>query len=274
MPISAFLVKRLKKQLRQTLFLFCCLFFSPFSQAEQATLKLGIGLFMLSAPDYLGSAHSQTLLLPFPMIKYRGEKLKIDNGVTYQILDDSRFLLSLSGNGSLPSSDTNIEREGMRQLDATVEIGPSIDYLINETSTTKLWLHLPLRFTFSVGGNTGYIGNVLNPKISWRQPATNVNPWRLGFTNGLLFSNQQLNRYYYTVQANEATALRPAYEAKSGYTGFRSEFTFSRKIDPFWLGGFVRFDDISGSINLDSPLISKTNSWSIGVALSWVFSER
>jgi len=262
---------------KNTLALLFGLFFVVFAQAaeksKQPKLSLGIGLFMFSAPDYLGSSHSRTLLLPFPMIKYRGEKLKIDNGIKYSLLDNSKLLLSLSGNGSLPSSDTNVEREGMKLLDATVEIGPSIDYLINSTTTTKLWLHLPLRFTFSIGENTGYIGNVLNPKISWRQPATKLNPWRLGFTNGLLFANQELNDYYYTVKPNEATASRPVFQAKPGYTGFRTEFTFSRKITPFWLGGFVRYDNISQGVNLDSPLISTHNSWSIGIALSWVFSE-
>ncbi len=240
---------------------------------NEASFELGIGTFLFSAPDYLGSSYSQTVLLPFPMIKYRGKNLKIDNGIKLQLLDDSGFQLSISGNGSLPSSDENKERIGMDLLDATVELGPSLDYLISENKDAKLWLHVPLRFTYAIGDNSGYKGKLLNPKISWRKPAKQKGDWRLGLSAGLVYANEELNDYYYSVKIEESTAMRPAYKAKSGYTGLRTEFTYSKRVESFWIGGFVRYDNLSNGVNLASPLVSTKENWTAGIALSWVFSE-
>lgn len=259
------------------LFLILLVFYSSSIFAEssikKARFELGIGVFLFSAPDYLGSSHTQTVLLPFPMVKYRGEKLKIDNNIQLKLLDKSRFLITISGNGTLPSSDQNIERRGMEMLDATIEFGPSIDYLLTNTDHTELWLNVPIRFAYSIGKNTGFIGKVLNPKISWRKPAVQNYNWNLGLTAGLLFADEDYNSYYYEVKPDEAIATRPAYQAQSGYAGLRTEFTFSTRVSAFWLGGFIRYDNLSGSVNQASPLVSRVNNWSTGIALSWVFSE-
>jgi MipA family protein len=240
---------------------------------KASKFELGLGTFTFSAPDYLGSSHTQTVLLPFPMIKYRGEKLKIDNGVQLKILDQDRWLISISGNGSLPSSEQNHEREGMEPLDATVELGPSIDYLLAQTELTNLWINIPLRFTYGVGSNSGYIGKVLNPKISWRKPATLKYNWKLGLTAGLIFADEDFNRYYYEVRPEEATDSRPAYQAQAGYNGLRTELTFSRRVNKFWIGGFLRYDNLSQNVNEQSPLITTQDNWTAGVALSWVIKE-
>lgn len=254
-----------------------CVTLSSLLQADDAdkesSFELGIGTFFFSAPDYLGSSYSQTVLLPFPMIKYRGEKLKIDNGIKLELFKDSGWQLSVSGNGSLPSSDENKERSGMDVLDATVELGPSLDYLISSNKEARLWLNIPLRFTYAVGENTGYIGKLLNPKISWRKRKQYKEDWKLGASAGLVFADNERNDYYYTVDSSEATLSRPSYQAKSGYSGLRTEFTYSKRLDSFWIGGFVRYDNLSGSVNLSSPLVSKRENWTAGVALSWVFSE-
>jgi len=37
----------------------------------------------------------------------------------------------------------------------------------------------------------------------------------------------------------------PAYDGDGGFSGYRSEFTYSRRIGQYWLGGFVRWPGYS-----------------------------
>ena len=239
-----------------------------------AKLEIGAGLFALNAPDFIGSASTQTQLVPFPYIKYRGDRLKIDDGIEARIFKTPDLLVSISGNGTLPSSSGNAEREGMDALDATAEFGPSLEYRVTHNEDSSVWLEIPLRLAFSIGENTGYIGNVFNPKIAWRRPGHSKYEWKLRFATGLLYSDAELNSYYYEVTQKDARPGRPVYTADKGYTGSRTEFTFSKRFDKLWLGGFVRYDNLSGSVIEDSPLVSVSSNWTAGVALAWVFLEK
>ena len=59
-----------------------------------------------------------------------------------------------------------------------------------------------------------------------------------------------------------------------GYSGYRSQFSYSKRIGSFWLGGFIRYDNLRGSVIDDSPLVSEKESWMGGVALAWVFYQK
>ncbi|MCK4708682.1 MAG: MipA/OmpV family protein [Gammaproteobacteria bacterium] len=239
-----------------------------------AKLELGAGLFLLSAPDFIGSTSTQTQLLPFPFIKYRGERFSIDDGVEARLLKTPDLLLSISGNGTLPSSSGNAEREGMDILDATAEFGPSLEYRLTHNEDTSIWLEIPLRFAFSIGENTGYIGQVFNPKVAWRRPGHNKYDWKLRLATGLLYSDADYHSYYYNVTEKDALPDRPVYTADKGYTGSRTEFTYSRRFDKLWLGGFVRYDNLNSSVIEDSPLVSVSSNWTAGIALAWIFFEK
>jgi len=239
-----------------------------------AKIELGAGLFALSAPDFIGSASNQSQLLPFPYIKYRGERFSIDDGVEARLLKTPDLLLSISGNGSLPSSSGNAEREGMDKLDATAEIGPSLEYRLSHNEDSSVWLEIPLRSAFSIGENTGYVGQVFNPKVAWRRPGHNKYDWKLRLATGLLYSDAKFHSYYYDVTQKDARPDRPVFTSKKGYTGSRTEFTYSRRFDKLWLGGFVRYDNLSGSVIEDSPLVSVSSNWTAGLAAAWIFFEK
>ena len=72
----------------------------------------------------------------------------------------------------------------------------------------------------------------------------------------------------------EALPTRPAFNATGGYSGSRSEFTFSKRYGQYWLGGFLRYDNLSGSKIERSPLVSEIESWMGGVALTWIFHQQ
>ena len=239
-----------------------------------AKLEWGIGAVMLSTPDYIGSSRSQNLFAPFPYLKYRGKHLRIDDGIEARLFNTPDLLLSISGNGSLPSPDDNPAREGMDKLDASIEFGPSLEYRLTHDESTSVWLEVPLRFAFSIGDNTGYMGQIFNPKIAWRKSALNKFDWKLRVAVGPIFGDEDFNGYYYNVAEHEITSQRPAFKAVQGYNGFRTDFTYSRRIGKFWLGGFIRNDNLSNSVIEDSPLVTESSNWTAGISLALVFSDR
>ena len=69
------------------------------------------------------------------------------------------------------------------------------------------------------------------------------------------------------------TAERPAYEAHRGYAGMQFLAALSKRFPSFWLGGFVRYDTLSGATFGGSPLVKRKNYLAGGFAVSWIFGE-
>jgi outer membrane scaffolding protein for murein synthesis (MipA/OmpV family) len=239
-----------------------------------ARIEWGLGIGALTQPDYRGSTHRQDRILPLPYFKYRGDRLRVDDGIEGRFFKKPDLLLTLSGNGSLPSSDDNPERAGMAKLDASVEIGPSLEYRIRYDDQTSLWLELPLRIALNVEDSLDSIGSVFHPRLAWRRPALTKFAWKLRVAGGPLYADENYHSYYYDVRADEVTATRPAFSAQDGFSGYRVDFTYSRRISKYWFGGFVRYDNLSGSEIEDSPLVTTTSNWTAGLGLSWIISER
>lgn len=237
-------------------------------------LELGASLSTLDIPNYRGSQNSTTYFFPLPYIKYRGEQLKVDEGIQNVFLDSKNLVLSLSGSGTLPvNNGDNPERAGMDELDATLELGPSLDYRFAQQQFGEWWLEFPLRLAFTLNGDLEHIGQVFQPRLAWRKPGHYLYDWKLRVAIGPIYSSSEFHDYYYTVNPSEALITRPAYNAGSGYSGFNSSFTFSKRYGQLWLGGFVRYDSLSDAVIEDSPLVSEDDAWLAGIALGWVFSD-
>jgi len=244
------------------------------AQGPLPRLEVGAGLFALSAPDYRGSEESETYLLPTPYIKYRGDRLRVDEGADGVIFESPDLLVTLSGNLSLPVDDDTPEREGMDELAAIVEIGPSLNWRFWHLERSAWWLDMPLRLAYTLDRDFDQVGYVFQPRLSWRRPATRLGEWKLRFNFGPLYSSDAHHDYFYSVEDDEATATRPAFNADGGFSGTRTEFTYSRRIGQYWLGGFLRYDNLHDSEIDASPLVSEPDSWMGGIALAWVFLEE
>ncbi len=236
-------------------------------------LELGASLAVLDIPNYRGSENTSTLVFPVPYIKYRGDQLRVDDGIQNIMFDSENLLLSISGNGTLPVDDDNPERVGMPELDATVEIGPSLDYRISRSNRSEWWFEMPLRFAFALNSDLEHIGQVFQPRLSWRKPVRKLYQWKLRADIGLLYATGEFHDYYYSVDADQVLPTRPEFDAGSGFSGLRGTFSYSRRYGRLWLGGFVRYDTLSDSVVEDSPLISDSSAWMAGIALGWVFSD-
>lgn len=236
--------------------------------------ELGVSLAALSLPHYRGSAGSANYLIPIPYIKYRGERFQVDNGIEGILPISEDLILSISANASAPVNDDSPEREGMEKLKASVEIGPSLDYRLLRGARSSLWLELPLRFAVTVESNPQIIGRVIHPRLAWDKPYRRKGDWELHLAAGPIIASGQYHDYYYSVDPVDALPTRPAFQAEAGYSGLRADFTFSKRFDELWLGGFIRYDSLNGSVIENSSLVSKNSTWTSGIALTWVFIKR
>jgi outer membrane protein len=236
--------------------------------------ELGISMAVLDLPHYRGSAGSTSYLLPLPYLKYRGERLEIDNGIDGFLFISDNLVLSLSGNATPPVDGDSPERAGMDELEASIEIGPSLDIRLLRGKRSSLWLELPLRSAITFESNPQSIGQVFNPRLAWDKPYQIKRDWKLRLAAGPMYASSQYHDYYYSVDPADALPTRPAFKAEAGYSGLRVDFTYSKRFDEYWLGGFIRYDNLNGSVIENSPLVSDTSVWMSGVALTWVFMSR
>jgi len=237
-------------------------------------LELGASLVALHTADYRGSSGESSYLLPAPYFKYRGDRLRFDEGAQGVMFERPDLLLTLSGNFSFPADDDTPERDGMEELDAILEIGPALNIRLVSLERSDWWLDLPLRYAYTLNSDFDHIGYVFQPRLSWRQPARVLGEWKLRFNIGPLYASEQHHEYFYSVDAIDATPDRPVYSADGGFSGIRSEFTWSRRIGEYWFGGFLRYDSLENAEIEDSPLVAERGAWVAGIGVAWVFHQR
>ena len=237
-------------------------------------LELGAALFGLHAPDYRGAESDDSYLFPIPYIKYRGDRVRVDDGAKGLLFDSPDLEISISGNFTLPVDNDSEERDGMEELEPLFELGPSINYRFRKLDNSAWWVRLPLRFAYTLDSELEHVGYVIQPRISWRKPARRLGDWQLNFNTGPLYISEEYHDYYYSVNPEDATATRPVYDAEAGFSGWRTDFSYSRRIQQYWLGGFFRFNSLQGAEVEDSPLVFEKDSLIVGIAFGYVFYEE
>jgi outer membrane scaffolding protein for murein synthesis (MipA/OmpV family) len=245
---------------------------------EKPLWELGIGMSGLSFPDYRGSDESRLYVIPFPYVVYRGTFLKADkDGVRGTFFDSDRVELNVSVGASVPvKSDDNRAREGMPDLQPTVEVGPALDLNLwrSDDRRYKLDLRLPVRAGVTVMGGMDGVGWEFSPHL-----ALDINDvagrtgWNLGLLAGPLYGSERSHDYFYSVAPRYATADRPAYDADAGYGGSQFLMSVSRRYSKYWLGAFVRWDSLNGAVFADSPLVKSESYFAAGVGFAWIFWE-
>ncbi|MFN0314104.1 MAG: MipA/OmpV family protein [Burkholderiales bacterium] len=243
--------------------------------AQTAPLwEAGVGAGVIDFPHYRGSDQRETLALPFPYFIYRGEHLQVDRqGVRGLLLSTDRVEFDISMNATPPvESEKNLARQGMSDLNPTVEIGPSLNFNLMKSERFEFELRLPLRLSiatdFTRAQNAGW---VFQPSLAW--DSRELDSWKVGFLGGFIFGDRRQHQYFYGVAPRFSTALRPAYQAGAGYAGAYLLGSVNRRSGPYWFGGFVRADTLSGAVFEDSPLVRASHAVYAGVAFAWVFAE-
>ena len=241
--------------------------------------EFGLGATALRLPDYRGSDESRSYVYPLPYLVYRGERVRVDRqGARAVLLESQRVELDFSAYATPPvDSSKNQARQGMSDLDPTLEMGPQLNFMLarDPAKDWRLDLRLPLRAVIATDfQHVRRAGYVLYPHLNLNlRPEVFAGKWNVGLQAGPLFATREYHRYFYGVDPQFATAQRPAYEASGGYSGALALATLSRRIGKLWMGGFVRYDRLQGASFENSPLVKQSHSVMAGFAFAWVFAE-
>lgn len=269
------------KQLAVFLAGLLCTVLSSVAGADELPLwEAGVGFTGLSIPDYRGSHEQRSYLFPIPYLVYRGDVLKLDRKGTYLLLFQSkRVELNISADGGVPvKSDRNIVRSGMPNLDPTIQIGPSLEICLlrNCDADQAMQFRLPVRAVIASDFSRFYgVGFVTNPQFNF--DFKKIGPgrgWNFGFALGPMFATEKFHDYFYQVSPEYSIPrVRPVYDAQGGYSGSVLIFSLSKRFEHTWFGAFVRYDELSGAVFSDSPLMRTGHSLMAGFGFAWVFGE-
>lgn len=248
------------------------------SAEDKPLWEVGLGAAALSFPAYRGSDETNNFLMPVPHFTYNGEFFKADrHGIRGSLFNSDRvdLTVSLALSPPVPSDDIKV-RAGMPDLEATFEIGPQLDLTFwrSENRARFVKLLLPLRAAVTVENSPQGIGWVFHPKLNMDiTDLPGLPGWNLGMLAGPLWGDKRQHAYYYSVAPRHATGWRPAYEADAGYAGMQYLVAFSKRFPKYWVGSFVRYDNLSGATFENSPLVRQKDYFAAGIAITWILGE-
>ncbi len=251
-------------------------FASAQAKADEKPLwELGAGVSALRLPVYRGSDEFKNLALPLPYFVYRGERLKLDReGGRGLLFKTDAFELDVSVSGSIPvSSTSNSARAGMPGLKATLEVGPLLIASLwrSEDKNTAITARVPFRGVMRSDFNGA--GFVFQPQLAYDVRNFADTGWVAGIRGGPVFQSGSYADYFYGVPQAYSTANRPSYQGKSGYGGFNVLVGGSKRYGNTWVGAFAKYDNLSGASFEDSPLVRKKQFVTVGLAVSWIFTQ-
>ena len=251
------------------------------AQAQPAERNLplweaGVGAATFSTPAYPGADDRSNRTLVLPYLIYRGKVFRADqNGIGARLFNNDQLELDVGFAGSLPAHSKDVEaRRGMPDLGTLVEFGPRLKYKFADLGEQgRLRFELPLRAVIEARSGLRRQGWTMEPRLVWEKRGEAAR-WTMEAQLGAVFGDGRINRYFYEVQPQYATAQRPAYEADSGLLLVRTGLFGTYRMNPdLRLFGFVRYETYSGAANQDSPLLKKNTGTSAGIGFAWTFAR-
>lgn len=242
---------------------------------QKGKWTFGVGVFGASLPHYGGADQSKGIILPFPYIGYKSEKVTIDrSGIVTKLWNSDSLSLTFSGKGSIRvDSKDNKARSGMENLGWVGAMGPALNWHLRKDKS--LYMQFTARAAFAFDDGVESIGSQGETSLNWASKRHAFGPqssWQVTLKGSLKFADGKYNNYFYGVEDQYVTATRSAYAADTGYTGAELLGGLNFEGERYRAGMFVRYNDISGATFEDSPLIRKEHNASIGFAYAWLFS--
>jgi len=259
-----------------------CLLATCVAHAEEPAARdlplweAGIGAAAFSTPAYPGADDRSTRGLVLPFLIYRGTTFRADqNGVGARLLNTDKLEFDVGFAGSLPAhSDDVAARRGMPDLGTLVEFGPRVKYKFADLGAAgRLRFELPARAVIEARGGLRRQGWTAEPRLVWETRGEGAR-WTVETQLGAVFGDRRVNRYFYEVAPQYATAERPAYRADGGLLLVRTGVFGTWRMHPdVRLFGFVRYESYAGAANRDSPLMQKSTGASAGAGFAWTFAR-
>lgn len=236
-----------------------------------------IGAFgaMVSQQAYPGSDQQVQRQIVLPYLVYRGEVLRADrDNAGLRALRSGAFELDVGVSGALGAGSSRIDaRRGMADLGTLIEAGPRLRWTLSQSPDGSRWrLDLPLRAVLDLDEGLQRRGMTFEPELKWQGLLSGG--WFVNTGISAIIGDQRLAQTYYGVARTEATALRPAFEAKSGLIAWRAAAAVGRRLGPDWnLVAYTRVDSVAGAANEASPLVRQQTGATVGVGLSYVWKR-
>lgn len=238
--------------------------------------ELGIGAAGLATPAYPGADDRSSRGLVLPFILYRGEVLRADqSGIGARLLRTERVEFDVGLAGALPSDSDDVDvRAGMPDLGTLFEFGPRLKIKLADLDrSSRLRAELPLRAVIEARGGLRRQGWTFEPRLVYERVGES-GAWTFQGQLSTVIGDRKIQRYFYDVAPQFATAARPAFSADSGLMLVRLGVFGTRRINPdLRVFGFLRFESYKGSANRDSPLHLKDNGVSGGIGLAWTWKR-
>ena len=236
--------------------------------------ELGLGLGAISTPAYPGADDRETRVLAIPTLIYRGKVFRADqSGIGARVFRSENAELDIGLAASLPAkSDDVAARAGMPDLGALGEFGPRLKLrLARFDAYSGLRAELPLRAVFEVRSGVRHQGTTFEPRLVYERRSQD-GKWLFDTQLSAVAGDGKINRYFYEVAPQYATADRPAYAAKSGLILVRLGAFAAHQLNPdLRVFGYVRAENYGVGANDNSPLHRKNNGVSGGIGVSWTF---
>lgn len=244
--------------------------------AQKAQWELGAGVGALDLRLYPGSRQTKTYVLPLPYFMLRSKYLEIDRGIRGLLPSDSDWHLDISADFGLPvDSDDSRVRTGMPDLDAVIQLGPSAEYsILGKRNTQKEFrLELPLRTAIAFGdehiGNEGWL---IEPRLVYEHRRMTRYGLYAKARAGLRYATQDYHAYYYDVAPAFVTPERSLFESDKGYSGFVLDLRAAWRQGDVIFWGIARYQNLSGAVYVNSPLVEDKDYFFVGVGVAWVLA--
>jgi MipA family protein len=238
--------------------------------------EVGVGAGAVSTPAYPGADTHSSRIMALPFLLYRGEVLRSDtSGIGARVLHSDTTEFDIGFAASLPAHSKDVAaRAGMPDLGTLVEFGPRLKLKIAEFDPTRrLRFELPLRAVIEARSGLRRQGWTVEPRLVYEANGEQRR-WNVDAQLGAVFGDNRINRYFYEVQPQQATATRPEYHASSGLMLVRTGVFAYRKLNEnLRLFGFVRYETYAGSANRNSPLMKQNTGASAGVGFAWTLAH-
>jgi len=250
---------------------------------EKPLWELGFGGGLLVQPQYPSSSQTQTRGIVLPYIVYRGDVLRVGDGQSARAVaaESNWYELSMSFDAAFDAdSEGNETRQGMPDLDFVFEIGPQLmfrlaDFTFSDTSRSELQFSLQARAALSTDfGSIDHRGYVFEPMLRYRHYGFLRPDFESTISIRPVWATRDLHAYFFDVDPEFATAIRPEYRASAGYYGTGVNFYGTWHINQqarLFLGLQTSF--LHGAKNINSPLFEKKFTTGFGAGLIWSFVE-
>ncbi len=269
------------KRLLSTIILSLVLICPPVFAADESKIKLewelGAALAALDIPLYPGANQSKSYLLPLPFIVLRSDFLIIDEGIRAKLFHSKDVHLSLSADFGVPvNSDDSTARVGMPDLNTVLQVGPLLEITLSgaRNQPHHFRFELPTRLAFATDFQmVDNLGWIAEPRLTYetRRPFKTGFAWQI--TAGLRYASEDYHGYYYDVAPAFATASRPAFQSRGGYSGFFSDVIANWREQDVIYFALLRYQNLNGAVFEDSPLIESDNYYFLGMGVTWVLAQ-